>query len=176
MTSISGPGGSSNSRLLNIYQKVYEANDLFLRGLFNGSCNQYMLNIAEVVAADRRLMSLSFSLKAAGLEPRLSATGPLTFFAPTEISFGNLHEGELKRWLKSENKAFHNEILSTHVVEGIISFAHFSDGQQLKTINGKELSVSIINSRVYVNGTVVKEQESRAENGIVYPIDKLIAE
>lgn len=133
-----------------------------------------MSNIVEVVVADKNLATMSRSVKAAGLETELNKTGPFTLFAPTEIAFGKLHEGELADWLKPENKARLSGILNSHVVAGRTNFKDFRDGQTLKTINGKELKVKVSGTRVTVNGAEVQGRDSEASNGVVHSLDTVV--
>src|SRR5579871_5536584 len=102
-----------------------------------------MSNIVDVVVADRNLATMLKSVKAAGLEIELSKKGPFTVFAPTDLAFGKLAQGELLELMKPENKVKLAGILNNHVVEGKTDFKDFKDGQKLKTINGKQLEVKV---------------------------------
>ena len=133
-----------------------------------------MSNIVEVVASDKNLTTMSFSVKTAGLEPELNKTGPFTVFAPTEIAFGKLHEGELSGWLKPENRMKLTGILNGHVVEGKTTFKDFRDGQKLITVSGEELFVKVNGSDVTVNGVSVQGRDKQASNGVVHSIAKVM--
>lgn len=133
-----------------------------------------MSNIVEVVAANKYLSTMSNGIKAAGLETELNKTGPFTVFAPTEIAFGKLHEGELNGWMREEGEVKLSDILSFHVVEGKTNFKDFTDGQKLKTINGKELNVKVSGSNVTVNGAKVQGRDSEASNGVVHSLDTVV--
>src|SRR6185295_971981 len=95
---------------------------------------QTMSNVVDVVVADKNLATMSKSVKAAGLEKELAKTGPFTVFAPTDLAFGKLAEGELTNLLKPENKVKLTGILNYHVVEGKTNFKDLKDGQKLKTV------------------------------------------
>ena len=114
-----------------------------------------MSNIVDVVVADKNLATMSRGVKAAGLENELSKSGPFTVFAPNEIAFGKLPQGELTELLKPENKLKLANILNYHVVEGKTEFKDFKDGQTLKTISGKQLDVKVMNGDVTINGSTV---------------------
>ena len=133
-----------------------------------------MSNIVEVVASEKQLTTMSKSFKTAGLESALNKTGPFTVFAPTEIAFGKLHEGELTGWLKPENKIDLANILSFHVVEGKTNFKDFRDGQKLRTLNGKELSVKVNGGDVTVNGANIQGRDGEASNGVVHSLDAVM--
>jgi uncharacterized surface protein with fasciclin (FAS1) repeats len=133
-----------------------------------------MPTIVEVVVADRDLATMSKSVIAAGLETELSATGPFTVFAPTDMAFGKMPQGALVELLRPENKIKLAGMLSHHVVEGKTNFRDLADGQKLKTLNGKELEVSVTNGEVTINGAKVHGKDSEASNGVVHSLDRVI--
>jgi len=133
-----------------------------------------MSNIVEVVVADKNLATMLRTVKAAGLETELSKAGPFTVFAPTDMAFGKLAQGQLTDWLKPENKARLATILNYHVVEGKKEFKDFKDGQKLKTISGKELNVKVSNGDVTINGSTVMGRDSQAANGVVHSLDRVM--
>ncbi len=134
-----------------------------------------MSNIVDVVVADKNLATMLRTVKAAGLEVELSKSGPFTVFAPSDIAFGKLAEGELTELLKPENKIKLTDILNYHVVAGRTEFKDLKDGLTLKTINGKQLDIKVINGSVTVNGSTVRGRDSEASNGVVHSLDKLIS-
>ncbi|MDX2046448.1 MAG: fasciclin domain-containing protein [Chitinophagaceae bacterium] len=133
-----------------------------------------MSNIVDVVVADKNLATMLKSVKAAGLEIELSKTGPFTVFAPSEMAFGKLAQGQLADLLKPENKVKLTGILNSHVVEGKTSFKDLKDGQKLKSVNGKELDVKVNNGHVTINGATVQGRDSEATNGVVHSLDAVI--
>jgi uncharacterized surface protein with fasciclin (FAS1) repeats len=140
------------------------------------SANQfhYMRNVVEVVVADRNLATLLKSFKAAQLETELSKAGPFTVFAPTDLAFGKLAEGKMTELLKPENKIKLTDILNQHVVEGKTNFKDLVDGQKLKSVSGKELSVEVKNGAVTINGARIQSRDMEASNGVVHSMDKVI--
>lgn len=135
---------------------------------------QNMSNIVDVVVADKNMATMLRGVKAAGLETALSEPGPYTVFAPSEIAFGKLPAGELTELLKPENKAKLTGMLNNHVVEGKKNFKDFTDGEKLKTIDGKELLVKISNGRVLINGAFIQGRDNEASNGVVHSLDAVI--
>jgi len=135
-----------------------------------------MSNIVDVVVADKNLATLLRGVKAAGMENVLSKPGPYTVFAPSEMAFGKLAQGELTELLKPENKIKLTSILNSHVVEGKKSFKDFTNGQTLKTIGGKELDVKVSNGTVTVNGATIQGRDNEASNGVVHSLDTVIRE
>jgi len=134
-----------------------------------------MSNIVDVVVADKNLVTMLKSVKAAGLETELSKTGPFTVFAPTDLAFGKLAQGELTELLKPENKMKLTGMLNSHVVQGKTNFKDLKDGQKLKTISGKELDVKVKDGKVTINGATVQGRDSEASNGVVHSLDSIIS-
>jgi uncharacterized surface protein with fasciclin (FAS1) repeats len=134
-----------------------------------------MTNIVEVVAADRNLAVLGKGVKAAGLEEVLNLAGPYTVFAPTDLAFGKLATGEWPELLKPENKVKLAGIMNHHVVKGKTNFKDLVDGQKLKTLSGKELSVKVLNGNVDIEGARIQGKDMEASNGVVHSIDKVVA-
>jgi uncharacterized surface protein with fasciclin (FAS1) repeats len=133
-----------------------------------------MMNIVEVVVADKNLATLLKSFKAVQLENELSKTGPFTIFAPTDLAFGKLANGELTELLKPENKVKFTDILNHHVVKGKTNFKDLVNGQKLKTVNGKELSVEVKNGTVTINGAKIQGRDMEGSNGVVHSMDKVL--
>lgn len=133
-----------------------------------------MSNIVDVVVADRNLATMMRGVKAAGLETELGKTGPFTVFAPTDLAFGKLAAGEMSELLKPENRVKLKDILNYHVVEGKNSFKELTEGQKLKTINGKVLTVHIKNGAVTINGATVQARDIQASNGVIHSVDTVI--
>ena len=133
-----------------------------------------MLNIVEVVVADRNLATLLKSFKAVQLETELSKGGPFTIFAPTDLAFGKLAAGELTELLKPENKIKLTDILNHHVVKGKTKFKDLVNGQKLQTVNGKQLSVEVKNGAVTINGARIESRDMEGSNGVVHSMDKVL--
>ena len=133
-----------------------------------------MSNIVDVVVADKNLATMLRGVKAAGLESALSQAGPFTVFAPSEMAFGKLAQGELTELLKPENKVKLTGLLNNHVVEGKTEFKDFTDGQKLKSLSGKELEVKVLNGQVTINGASIQARDHNASNGVVHSLSAVL--
>ena len=133
-----------------------------------------MLNIVDVVAADKNLVVLSKGMKAAGLEEILSKQDAFTVFAPTDLAFGKLQTGEWPELLKPENKVKLANVMNHHVVKGTTHFKDFTNGQKVKTLNGKELTVTVNNGDVDIDGARIQGRDMEASNGVVHSLDRVI--
>ena len=133
-----------------------------------------MSNVFQVVGADHNLAIMSKGVKAAGLETILIKEGPYTVFAPTDTAFNRLSPGELAELLKPEYKAKLMSILNNHVVEGKKELKDFKDGDRMKSLGGKQLTVKVVDGEVTVNGSKIKGRDHQASNGIVHSMDQVI--
>jgi uncharacterized surface protein with fasciclin (FAS1) repeats len=133
-----------------------------------------MLNILEVIGADKNLTTMLRTIKVAGLETELRDAGPFTVFAPSEMAFGKLAGGEMGAFLKPENRTKLSNIVRNHIVEGKKKLSDFRDGEKLRTINGNELEVTVANGLVFVSGSTIQGRDFEASNGIVHSVDKIM--
>ena len=113
-------------------------------------------------------------MKAADLVTTLSGAGPFTVFAPTNAAFSALPAGTVDNLLKPENKADLTAVLTYHVVPGTLKAADLKDGQKLKTVNGVELTVTIKDGKVMIDGANVTAADLTAGNGVVHVLDAVV--
>lgn len=118
--------------------------------------------------------TLVAAVTAAGLVETLSGTGPFTIFAPTNAAFAALPAGTVDNLLKPENKEKLTGILTYHVVAGNVLAADLTDGQIVKTLNGKDLKVSIKDGKVMINGANVTAADLAGSNGVIHVVDSVL--
>jgi len=133
-----------------------------------------MSNITQVVKQDKSLTTLNRGVTASGLNQVLSGTGPFTLFAPSDLAFGKLEGGVIENLLKAENKLKLADLLNHHVVAGKVEFKDLKDGDKLKTMSGKELSISIQNFKVSVNGAIIQQRDVKTSNGVIHSLDNVL--
>jgi uncharacterized surface protein with fasciclin (FAS1) repeats len=130
-----------------------------------------MSTILEIAGANKSLTSLMKGVKAAGLEEVLGGHGPFTIFAPINMAFSKLTAHSFEELVKPVNKEELLAIMSFHVIPGKNLATDLSNGQKLKTVNGQELSVTVSNGEVRINGSKVLAQNMQGSNGVVHSID-----
>ena len=114
-------------------------------------------------------------LAAAGLVDTLKGPGPFTVFAPTNAAFEKLPAGTGDTLLMPENKADLTAVLTYHVVAGKYTAADLKDGMTLKTVNGADLKITVVNGKVKINGTVMVETaDVISSNGVTHVIDGVL--
>ena len=131
-------------------------------------------NIVENAVNSSDHTTLVAAVQAAGLAETLSGTGPFTVFAPTNAAFNKLPAGTVDNLVKPENKEQLTKILTYHVVPGALRAADLKDGQKLKTVQGQELTVKIVNGTVTIDGATVSIADVISSNGVTHVIDGVI--
>lgn len=131
-------------------------------------------NIVGVAQGTKDLSTLVSAVTAADLAKTLQGKGPYTVFAPTNAAFQGLPKGTLDTLLKPANKDQLTSVLTYHVVPGKVMAAQLKDGQELTTVNGDKLKVSINGKTVKVGGATVTKADVPASNGVVHVIDSVL--
>ena len=146
--------------------------------------------IVETAAASAELTSLVAVLTAADqaegidLIGTLSGTGPFTVFAPTNAAFEDLLAqldgyNSISDFDSPEDLALLASILTYHVVLGNAVFSKdLSNGQEITTVQGESLTISIQGGVTITDATGVPANVTTADiansNGVVHLIDKVL--
>lgn len=126
-----------------------------------------------VTLASESAKTLAVAVKAAGLVETLEGKGPFTVFAPTDAAFSAIQK-DVDSLLKPENKAKLTKTLTYHVVSGKHLAAELKDGQELTTVEGGKIRVSLKDGKVMVGDAHVSSADVAASNGVVHLIDKVL--
>merc|ERR1712134_72391 len=132
------------------------------------------VNIVELAQSVPDLSTLVAAVVAGDLAETLSSPGPFTVFAPTNEAFGALPAGTLDTLLKPENKDQLVDILTYHVLPAQVLSTDLKPKQVVKTVEGKELLVSIYKGDVYANKAKVVGADNLASNGVAHIIDGVL--
>ncbi len=128
--------------------------------------------IVDVAASIDEFSTLVAAVQAAGLVETLSGEGPFTVFAPTDDAFATALDalGLTAEELLADTDAL-TDILTYHVVAGEVDAetAISLDGQTAETVNGAELSISVV-----VDDATVTTADVMASNGIIHVIDTVL--
>ena len=130
-------------------------------------------DIVVVASGAGSFKTLVAAVKAAGLVETLQGKGPFTVFAPTDEAFAKLPPGTVEDLLKPENKEKLVAILTYHVVPGKVMAADVKT-MMAKTVNGKELSITVVDGKVMVNTAKVIKTDVAASNGVIHVIDTVL--
>jgi uncharacterized surface protein with fasciclin (FAS1) repeats len=130
--------------------------------------------VVDIAVGSPDHTTLVAAVTAAGLVETLSGTGPFTVFAPTNAAFAALPDGTVDNLLKPESKDQLTSVLTYHVVSGNVMAADLSDGQVVKTLNGQDLTVSIKDGKVMINGATVTAADLAGSNGVIHVVDAVL--
>ena len=130
--------------------------------------------IVDLAAATPELSTLVTALAAGNLLDTLSGPGPFAVFAPTNEAFDLLPPGTIEFLLDPANIGALVNILTYHVVAGEAMAGSLCNGQSIETIQGQDVSVTIIGSRVFIDGSEVIAADVLASNGVVHLIDQVL--
>lgn len=134
-------------------------------------------NIVQTAIANPDFSVLVEAVTAAGLVDTLSAPGPFTVFAPTNVAFSALlAELGLTKAQLLENKALLTKVLTYHVVSGLALKAEVPLNTPIKTVEGESFTVG--------TDLAITDQRDRranivstdvlASNGVIHVVDKVI--
>jgi len=135
--------------------------------------NEMTMTKDIVAIATTDCKTLAAAVEAAGLVETLQGDGPFTVFAPTDAAFSAI-QAEVDKLLKPESKAKLSKILTYHVVSGKMNAADLKDGQELTTVEGGKLKVTVKDGKVTVGGAKVATADITASNGVIHVIDKVL--
>ncbi len=132
--------------------------------------------IVDVAVGAGSFTTLVAAVQAAGLVDTLSGDGPFTVLAPTDDAFAAALEAlglTAEELLASEDLA---SILTYHVIPGevLAETVVTLDGQDVETVNGATVAISVTDGAVMVNDANVVTTDVMASNGVIHVIDAVL--
>ena len=150
---------------------MYQALLLFVTTL---CATQASNTIVDIALATPTLSTLVTALKAGDLVKTLEGPGPFTVFAPTNAAFAALPKGVLANLLKPANKAGLDDVLTYHVLGDEVHSQKFLDGEMLRTLEQKYVTVRIAGKDILINSAKVTTADVQASNGVIHIIDAVL--
>lgn len=126
--------------------------------------------VADTLARDPQLSTLTGLVHQAGLADMLRGAGPYTVFAPTNDAFKAL---PAKTMDELKDPARLKEVLSYHVLPARMTAAQIQVGKA-RTASGAEVALARAGDIVTVEEAMAQGPEVMASNGIVYAIDRVL--
>lgn len=120
-------------------------------------------NILEEIESANGFNTFVDLLNEAELDSLIANSGPYTVFAPTDDAFSELPEGMLESFSEEEL----NDILSYHIINGIINLNNFRASETLPSRQGENIYFHLTADSVYVNNHPL-QGASGASNGSIY--------
>jgi uncharacterized surface protein with fasciclin (FAS1) repeats len=133
-------------------------------------------DVVKVAVGSPAHTTLVAAVKAAELVDVLSNAGPFTVFAPTNAAFDKLPKGTVESLLKPENKEKLADILQYHVAVGGYKEEMLTDGKTLNMANGGNVTVTVKDGKITLNGSATLGGTVVASNGLVHVIDSVLLE
>jgi len=127
--------------------------------------------IAEVMAGRPEFSSLLSVLQSTGSLDILAQPGPFTTFAPTNEAFANLPQRVIDGL--NANPQILSQLLQYHITHGRYPSADLQTVQPA-TVNGRLLTVGLLDGVTTVNDALVTAADIPATNGIIHAIDRIL--
>jgi uncharacterized surface protein with fasciclin (FAS1) repeats len=131
-------------------------------------------DVVKIAVGSKDHTVLVAALKQAELVTSLSNAGPFTVFAPTNAGFDKLPAGTVDGLMKDDKKADLQNILQYHVAVAGYKTENMQDGQIIGMANGDNITLSVKDGKVMVNGTASIVASIPASNGIIHVIDAVL--
>ncbi|MEM1121282.1 MAG: fasciclin domain-containing protein [Bacteroidota bacterium] len=135
--------------------------------------NQNEGTVVDIIVNSEDHTTLESLVISAGLADDLGGVGPFTVFAPTDAAFAAL-PAEVVSALTADPMGALANVLLYHVVSGVADAASLSDGLQFSNLAGENLTVSVSDAGVAINGAMVTVADIHTDNGVVHVIDAVI--
>ena len=129
--------------------------------------------IVDIVVASENHTTLETAVIAAGLAETLSSEGPFTVFAPTDAAF-ELIPADVMSSLLMDPMGSLTYVLTHHVHSGNVLSTDLTDGMMVPTVAGTDLTVSITDQGVFIDGAAVSQADIVADNGVIHVIDAVM--
>ncbi|MFW5974920.1 MAG: fasciclin domain-containing protein [Bacteroidota bacterium] len=140
-------------------------------GFFTGLKAQ---TVVDVIVNSDDHTTLETAVIEAGLDGTLGGDGPFTVFAPTDAAFDALPEGTMDALLEDPTGNL-AAILLHHVVEGTTMSGDLSDGLEVTTLKGQDVTVSIDgDGTVMIDNATVTVADIETANGVVHVVDAVL--
>ena len=128
-------------------------------------------NIVQTAINAGGFTTLVRLVSAAGLAETLSGEGPFTVFAPNDAAFPT---GEaLEEFIADTSLEDLTQILTYHVVPGLIMSSDLVDGAEVATVEGTTVEISLEGGAM-VNDANIIAADIMTSNGVIHVIDGIL--
>lgn len=131
-------------------------------------------DVVKVAVGSADHTTLVAAIKQAELVTALSNAGPFTVFAPTNAAFDKLPAGTVDGLMKDDKKADLQDILQYHVTTSSLKAEFLTDGMNIGMVNGGNVTVSVKDGKIMLNGAATIVATVPASNGMVHVIDAVL--
>jgi len=135
--------------------------------------NMQPSSVVDIIVNSPDHNTLETAVLAAGLETALSGAGPFTVFAPTDAAFAAVDPATLNALLADPQGAL-TTVLTYHALSGVAGSSVITDGLQLSTLEGSNVTFGVNANGVFINNAQITVTDIAAANGIVHVIDAVL--
>lgn len=128
-------------------------------------------NLADSIATNPTLSTLSTLIGQAGLTDTLKTGGPFTIFAPTNDAFKAVSAAAMADLRKHPEKL--KEVLTYHVLPGKVMAADVKNSTT-KTLNGANVALAKAGDFVTIENGAVVSADLVATNGVMHTVDTVL--
>jgi uncharacterized surface protein with fasciclin (FAS1) repeats len=131
-------------------------------------------DVVKIAVGSKDHTTLVAALTQADYVNDLSNAGPFTVFAPTNDAFNKLPAGTVEGLMKDDKKADLQNILEYHVAVGVYKPEMMQEGQVINMANLDNITISVKDGKIVVNGSANVVATIPASNGIIYVVDAVL--
>jgi uncharacterized surface protein with fasciclin (FAS1) repeats len=122
----------------------------------------------STTAVDLGLSALAGSATQAGLISGLESAHDITIFAPNNAAFAAIGSA-----FQNVSNSTISSVLAYHVISGVY-YSHAATNTTVRTLNGANITVTVINETVFINSARVIIPNIPIANGVVHVIDEVL--
>jgi uncharacterized surface protein with fasciclin (FAS1) repeats len=130
--------------------------------------------VFEIIQTNKDISVFNKALNETGFADPLQSQGPFTVFAPTDNAFVSLPSEQIADLQKPENKTMLQQLVSYHIISGEFQTKDLQNNMKLSTINGKEVTITIKNKVVSINGVPLMQKDLQGSNGVIHSVGTVL--
>ena len=123
-----------------------------------------LASLSGLVSKNANFAILGSAITKAGLAGALGGAGPFTVFAPDDDAFSAACKKLGVSKLALMDLPNLGDVLKAHVVAGSVLSGDLKEGQEVETLAGKKLKITLAGG-AKVNGIKIKKADVKAANG-----------
>ena len=121
-------------------------------------------SVIEELKSNSQTTQFAQALENAGIDERLSQSGPYTVFAPINQAFSNLSIGQ-----QSDSN-----VLLNHILTGMATERSLRVMSDIACLSGKSVSIQKSNTSISVDNNRIISSNIKTNNGVIHIIDGVI--
>ncbi len=134
------------------------------------------VDVVDKAILTQQTQTLAAAVTAGGLVSTLKGAGPFTVFAPTNAAFTALGMAKLDVLLDPAHQALLQKVLTYHVVAGDIRAADLTDGAEVATVEGSDVTIDLSGATPKVNDAGIIATDIAVKNGVIHLIDHVLTQ